>query len=138
MEDWHKDFGNLLDSATLEVEKFFIGFTQDFTEFLDGVAEVYEEVFDQIQDSILTEFEQTFRDVVEPILDTYIDFDDSFTDIYYPGSQRVDPLANNHPACVGCHHYHGQVHGGNLLVCGMHPYGWDNQECPDWEGESLN
>lgn len=38
-------------------------------------------------------------------------------------------------ACRGCCHYHGQVYGGNLLVCGMHPFGVDDQHCSDWQSE---
>lgn len=35
--------------------------------------------------------------------------------------------------CEGCRNHHGQVHGGNLLVCGIHPYGWDGEErCPEF------
>lgn len=36
-------------------------------------------------------------------------------------------------ACQGCCHYHGQTYGGELLVCGMHPYGVEGEHCPDWQ-----
>jgi hypothetical protein len=36
------------------------------------------------------------------------------------------------PACQGCRHFHGASYGGNFLVCGMHPYGWDGEKCPDF------
>ncbi|MBE9178610.1 hypothetical protein IQ268_08565 [Oculatella sp. LEGE 06141] len=36
-------------------------------------------------------------------------------------------------SCQGCCHYHGRVYGGNMLVCGMHPYGAEEDSCPDWE-----
>ncbi len=36
-------------------------------------------------------------------------------------------------ACEGCDHYHGQTYGGNFLVCGMHPYGVQDEHCPDWQ-----
>jgi hypothetical protein len=36
-------------------------------------------------------------------------------------------------ACQGCCHYHGQVYGGNLLVCAMHPYGVEEEVCSDWQ-----
>ena len=42
--------------------------------------------------------------------------------------------ADHQPACQGCQHYHGYVYGGKLLVCGMHPYGSETGDCPDWEG----
>lgn len=43
---------------------------------------------------------------------------------------RVPPMP---PACKGCCHYHGQTYGGNLLVCAMHPYGADGEQCSDWQ-----
>jgi hypothetical protein len=38
--------------------------------------------------------------------------------------------------CQGCQHYHGQVYGGTLLVCAMHPYGAEDDHCPDRQIES--
>ena len=35
------------------------------------------------------------------------------------------------PGCRGCKNLHGQVYGGNLLVCGVHPYG--QEHCGDYE-----
>ncbi len=51
-------------------------------------------------------------------------------------TKRVKPLA-----CQGCKHYNGSSYGGNLLICGLHPYGpGDESEstqqptsCEDWE-----
>ena len=50
----------------------------------------------------------------------------------------VKPLA-----CSGCKYYDGSIYGGNLLVCGIHPYGPGDESdpatqptsCEDWEGE---
>jgi hypothetical protein len=39
------------------------------------------------------------------------------------------------PACRGCCHYHGRTYGGTRLVCGMHPYGVEEEYCPDWQAE---
>lgn len=50
-----------------------------------------------------------------------------------PLNNTIEPLVNEHATCVGCRHYHGQAHGGNMLVCGMYPYGPDTETCPDWE-----
>jgi hypothetical protein len=44
-------------------------------------------------------------------------------------------------ACRGCAHYHGIAYGysrnrRSLLVCGMHPFGWQGGDrCPDWSQE---
>ncbi len=43
--------------------------------------------------------------------------------------------------CVGCCYYHGKAYGQtkesrHRLICGFHPYGWQEDEnCPDWQGE---
>lgn len=33
--------------------------------------------------------------------------------------------------CRGCCHYHGHSYGGERLICAMHPYGVDQEECSD-------
>lgn len=53
---------------------------------------------------------------------------DPFVQITY-----VEPSKTSNPACINCLHYHGHQYGDTLLVCGMHPYGWDGENCPDWE-----
>jgi hypothetical protein len=53
--------------------------------------------------------------------------------MYYEPRQMASP--DFHPACVGCRNYHGTTFGGNLLVCGFHPYGWEEGTCPDWEAQ---
>jgi hypothetical protein len=35
------------------------------------------------------------------------------------------------PACMGCGDYLGQTNNGVKLICGIHPYGWAEGECPD-------
>jgi hypothetical protein len=46
---------------------------------------------------------------------------------------------NRPKACQGCIHYHGVAYGysratRSLLVCAFHPYGWQDEVCPDWCG----
>ena len=48
----------------------------------------------------------------------------------------VDPSLTQQPACRGCSNYHGQVYGGNLLVCAMHPTGVESESCADWEADN--
>lgn len=48
---------------------------------------------------------------------------------------KVEPATNRYPACLGCQHYHGRLYGGQILVCAMHPHGWDGEACPDWDGD---
>ncbi|TAD73208.1 MAG: hypothetical protein EA001_16655 [Oscillatoriales cyanobacterium] len=55
--------------------------------------------------------------------------------IYEQLNPKVLPTPDRHAACIGCQHYHGRLHSGTLLICGMHPFGWETASCPDWEGE---
>ncbi|KAB8333597.1 hypothetical protein SD80_012430 [Scytonema tolypothrichoides VB-61278] len=36
-------------------------------------------------------------------------------------------------ACQGCKNYHGRYYGGTILICGIHPYGWNGDNCPDYQ-----
>jgi hypothetical protein len=36
--------------------------------------------------------------------------------------------------CDGCCNYFGETHGGNRIICGIHPFGADGDRCGDWEG----
>ena len=36
-------------------------------------------------------------------------------------------------ACRGCQHYYGHVDGMHRLICAMHPYGPETDDCEDWE-----
>lgn len=45
--------------------------------------------------------------------------------------QRLLPPDQTPQVCRGCCHYHGRTYGGERLVCAMHPYGVDQDECGD-------
>jgi hypothetical protein len=53
--------------------------------------------------------------------------------IHYEPRKAATP--DHQPVCMGCRNYNGTTFGGNLLVCGFHPYGCPEDSCPDWEGE---
>ncbi|MGK7902069.1 MAG: hypothetical protein AB4352_11785 [Hormoscilla sp.] len=136
MDDWQKDFFGLLEAVTSEVEKFFSEVTEEVSEFVDALAEISEEISQELQsafESELSELEEYINDLVDPIVVLYIEFDGEPSEPYYPEGETGDPVQNSHPACIGCRHYHGQVYGGNMFVCAMHPYGWESENCPDWE-----
>ena len=54
-------------------------------------------------------------------------------------AQPAKPLA-----CKGCKYYDGSSFGGNLLICGIHPFGPGDESdptkrptsCQDWEGDN--
>ncbi len=139
MEDWQKDFLAMLETVTAEVEQLFQDVSEVVEAVADEVSEAFESVAEQVQNTMATEIDQCLQNLFEPIVEVYAEFEDVvFEDvteeIEFSINPKVEPTLADHPACVGCRHYHGQVYGGNLLVCGMHPYGWDDSNCPDWEG----
>lgn len=140
MEDWPKDLFKMLETAAVEVEQFFKEVTEEvsemveaFAEFSSDMAELSQELTEELHSAIFTEFDQFFNELVDPILDAYLGIEEIAPDPDMFVSFE-EPTQERHTACVGCKHYHGQVYGGNLLVCGMHPYGWEEENCPDWEG----
>ena len=128
MEKWQKDFFEILETVADEVDHFFVW----VAEVVDSFFEVTEEISEQVQNTIVTEIDQYFNELAEPLFEVYWELEEFIgeTDQFpYP----VEPTAQNQPACIGCRNYHGQVYGGNLLVCAMHPSGWQDEHCPDWE-----
>lgn len=130
MEKWQKEFFEMVENVTEEVEQFF----SDVTGVWDTMFELSEAIAQEVQQTIATEFDLYLNDWAEPLFDIY--GDDLLDDFDQPFPYQVHPSVERHPACIGCTHYHGQVYSGNLLVCGMHPYGWEDEQCPDWEQET--
>jgi len=134
MEKWQKDFWDMMDTVADEVERFFLG----MTEMVDTFIDLSEEVTEQWENTIATEVDQYLQDLAEPILEIYWELEELVGDDIEPTfPYSVDPTQEQNAACIGCRHYHGQVYSGNLLVCGMHPYGWEDDKCPDWEQEDF-
>lgn len=128
MNDWQKEFWLILETATHEAEQFF----QD-------VSQVIEEFVEQVQDELSTEIEILVEELISPFVDSYLEQDNVMPDNFYNEevdlliNPKIEPTLEHYPACIGCQHYHGRLYGGTVLVCGMHPYGWDDENCPDWQ-----
>lgn len=119
----------MLESVTVTVEGFF-----------EEVAQTIEETVQGVHHQVSTDIEQFLQTVVGTQVEFQVHFDsESFfneafgDDVDSLFAPKLDPSINVHPACRGCRHYHGRLYGGKLLVCGMHPYGWEDSHCPDWE-----
>ena len=141
MEDWSKNLFEVIETAALEVENFFNEMAEEVSEVLDEWGKFSEEITEEIRSNFIVEIDEYLNDLIDPIIEVYLDLDSDAggEDIDY-FVERVEPTLEKYPACRGCKNYHGQVYGGNLLVCGMHPYGVDGESCPDWESDnsSLN
>ena len=139
MEDWSKNFFEVMEAAVSEVENFFNEITEEFSDVLDELEKLSEEITEEVQTNFIAEIDQYLNDLIEPIIEVYLDFDvDIETEELDYFVSYVEPTLEKHPACRGCLNYHGQVYGGNLLVCGMHPYGVEGESCPDWESNNSD
>lgn len=116
MEAWQKDFSQLVEAVTDGAEQFF-------TEMTEAVEE------------IVIELDQVITEAIEPILEVCLGLEVAVEEVTQPIVQTVNPILEEHPACIGCRHFHGQAYGGTFLVCAMHPYGVpeDGATCPDKE-----
>jgi hypothetical protein len=128
MEQWQKDFWEMIQTVADEVEHFFL----EVTDIVDTFLEVTEEITEQVQSTFITEVDEYLQELAEPFLEAYWEED---LELAFPYS--VEPTSERNPACIGCSHYHGHVYGGNMLVCAMHPYGWEDENCPDWEQQEF-
>ena len=141
MEKWQADLYTMLENMCFDVEHFF----QDLGEVMETVAEEVVEAFEvtvvNFEETLATEIDYLVRDLLAVELDFEIDIDVEEMEIrdivaesqFYTTGLPVAPTSVNHPACIGCRHYHGRAYGGNLLICAMHPYGWEDEHCPDWQ-----
>jgi hypothetical protein len=136
MEDWQKDFLAIVETVKVEFDRF----CEDVAEEVGEAIEVFAERLENTVSLNFDLFSQFLFD--ESIIETHNETNERETNFEnivdaeeteFFSTYRIDPLLANQPACVGCRHYHGKIYGGNLIVCGMHAYGWDDENCPDRE-----
>jgi ABC-type transporter Mla subunit MlaD len=97
---------------------------------LNRTVEPLGDTVDEQLDEVVDHIDQT----VGPVLTTFMaGLDQWFEEISTPINSTVEPILQNYPACVGCRNFYGQTHGGNTLVCAMHPFGPDGEPCADWD-----
>lgn len=123
MEEWPKNIFEILESVADMVDEFFL-----------GVTDMVEIVANDVQNTVGIDIDQCLQDMFAPISEIFAELEEMVGETeqtYY--SYPEEPTLEKNPACMGCRHYHGQAYGGNLFVCAMHPYGWDTENCPDWE-----
>jgi hypothetical protein len=139
MSDWQKDLAEIWESILTGVEEFSNEVQEASTEVVDLIVGVAEQITSDLE-SIGNEFKELNEEIWRD-LDWEggfnLDGENDQTDwsLYY--EPRREATAEHQPACVGCRNYNGSMFGGNLLVCGFHPYGWQEGQCPDWEGDET-
>jgi len=142
MNDEWNDWLNDLEVAAKEVGQRMQETVDAVVETTDWMFQVPIAIAEQVEEAIATEMDQFIDEIVDwfqPPINLSIEFDSTRVDVEWhsgfvePWLDRVEPSSHQYAACIGCKHYHGRVYNDTVLVCGMHPYGWDDPSCPDWD-----
>jgi hypothetical protein len=137
MSDWQKELAEIWEAIVSGVEELSAEVQAASEELSEFVFDVAEKLTSDLE-SIANEFKELNEEIWQDIdwgSDFNVDGENPDTDwsLYYEPHREA--TAEHQPACVGCRNYNGSMFGGNLLVCGFHPYGWQEGQCPDWEGD---
>jgi hypothetical protein len=142
MNDWQEQWWKQVEKTAAEMEKFLLDVGEATESLVEEVGKNVSSFFQEFGINIVDEvdsFIENFADVIATTsdeIDAAIGEDwenfigDDFTNVSFH-----TPSIKNNPACINCSNYHGQSYNGNLLVCAMHPEGWEDDHCPDWEKE---
>lgn len=141
MDEWLKQLQRELNEAA-----------QVSSQLLTKVARQSEQIIEQWADSSLEAIEAAERSIEENVAPAFLEINDQLDaaldasvdflseqvtpwleKVTAPIVNTVNPLIQDHPICVGCRNYHGADYGNEMLVCGMHPYGPEDESCADWE-----
>ena len=142
MNDWQDEWRKQIEKTAAEMEVFFSEVGEATELFVDEVSENVGSLFEQFEAGFGKEVEDFIHNFVDVIVTTSDDIEaalseewDDFVDEDFTSVSYHTPSAQSHPACINCANYHGQVYNGNLLVCAMHPQGYEDTSCPDWSKE---
>ncbi|NJK38999.1 MAG: hypothetical protein HC835_18725 [Oscillatoriales cyanobacterium RM2_1_1] len=134
MEEFSQGFFAAVEAAFIEFDKFLKVAGEELQAMADELEKASDEVTQELQERIIPGLDEYFAEIIEPVLDVYFNLDlDLTNEGFEPFVSYVHPSRTQNPACQGCSNYHGQVYGGNLLVCAIHPTGVEAETCPDWE-----
>ncbi|MGV2826547.1 hypothetical protein [Myxosarcina sp. GI1(2024)] len=141
MKNWQQEWWQKLEKTAIEMEDFFNNaseaaesFAEEFSETLDDFVEHFQDVVTYEIDSFIQDFIAIIDESQDEFeVNIWEEFDDFVEDGDFMGVGFQRPTAENNPACINCLHYHGRIYHDKLLVCAMHPYGWVDENCPDWE-----
>ncbi|MGF1539189.1 MAG: hypothetical protein ACFCU5_01855 [Pleurocapsa sp.] len=141
MDDWQQELWKKWQKTAADMETFLLEVGEAAESFADEMGETIEDFVEQFQTVVVTEVDSFIQDFLDAIAEEgevesslWEDLEDFTEDYDYMGVGFQPPTSEINPACINCVNYHGRIYHGNLLVCGMHPHGWDDEHCPDWEG----
>lgn len=148
MDNWENNLIHWLNTAQKELDSFYTQMNQDWQKNTEEWEKIFNQLTQEVEETVTTELNELLTEVdsfVIEVVKLFVD-EDYLNDVddysYFLDEDefnswlqdtKIKPNSEINPACLGCSNYHGQSYNGNLLVCGMHPYGWDGETCPDWQ-----
>lgn len=145
MNSWQDEWWKQIEKTAADVEEFFAEVGEATESLVDEVSENFDSVIKHFQLDVVGEVDDFIQDFIDVIVTTSDEIEaalsedwenfESFVDEDFTSVSYHQPSNHSHPACIGCANYHGQIYNGNLLVCAMHPSGYEENECPDWDQE---
>jgi hypothetical protein len=143
MNDWDNDWFKWLDQVAEQAEAWCLDMTRDAVQTVTHLVEWSDEMLEKVEEAIapnvetwdhqLDQLDEQLQSWVQPFDAFIANLEQQIVEASEPVNQTLDPILQEQTACVGCRHYHGQRYGDTMLICAMHPYGWDDDKCPDWE-----
>lgn len=145
MNDWQDEWWKQIEKTASEMESFFSEVGDATESLVEEVSENLGSYLEQFPNYFVQEVDGFVRELVEVIITTGDEIDaalfdewEGFVDEDFTTVSYHSPSPHSHPACIGCANYHGHVYNGNLLVCAMHPQGYEDSKCPDWEQDTID
>jgi len=159
MDNWEKQLINWLNQAENNFNNFCEEVTQELKKtahnselFIDNLTQEIDNKIPQEIDDFLLQVDYFLEECAVFLADEILphiledfppnppseedsDFD---SNIVWFDEEKITPDAQFHTACIGCKNYHGRRYNGNFLVCGIHPYGWNDENCPDWQDQESH
>ena len=142
MNDWQQEWWKQIEKTAADMEEFLTEVGKATESVVSELGDNVSSLIEHFQSDVAIDLDDLVREVVEVLIVTSDEIDaalseeweyfidDDFTSVSYH-----TPSTKSNPACINCANYHGQSYNGNLLVCAMHPDGYEDRECPDWEAD---
>ena len=143
MDDWQEQLWKQVEKTAADMEGFLVDVEKATESFVEDISDSVSSFFGDFGINIVDEVDTFVDNFVDVIVTTADEIDaalgedwENFVDDDFTNVSFHTPSATSNPACINCTNYHGQSYNGNLLVCAMHPEGWTDENCPDWEKEN--